>query len=199
MSYSNGEGVMTNTIQWETVFERSLWRAKGENKPVFLNFFNPQCSDCQKMDAVTYPHEAVVEFINQNVIPLRIAADERPTAEKFNIHSTPALLILDPNGEEHPPRTIGFLEAEELISTMLLGIGKMWYDRSEFKEAINSFATLLAKHPEDDFAPEAAFLTGVSRFKSTLNPLVLRETYEHMRQNYPRSSWTKRAYPYRLL
>jgi hypothetical protein len=190
---------MVHTIQWETVFERSLGKATADNKPVFLNFFNPQSIDCQKMDEATYSDEAVIEFMNHNVVPLRIATDERPTAEKFNIHSTPALLLLDPDGKEHPPRTIGFLEAEELISSMLLGIGKMRYDRSEFKEAINSFATLLAKHPEDDFAPEATFLTGVSRFKSTLNPLALRETYEHLRQKYPQSSWTKRAYPYRLL
>ena len=190
---------MKNTIQWETVLEKSLSRAKVENKAIFLNFFNSQSVDCQKMDAVTYQNEAVIEFINQNVIPLRIASDQQATAEKFNIHLTPALLILDPNGKEHHPRTIGFLEAEELIASILLGIGKMRYDRSEFKEAINSFSKLLAKHPENDSAPEAAFLTGVSRFKSTHNPLALRETYEHLRRKYPRSSWTKRAYPYRLL
>jgi hypothetical protein len=190
---------MTNTIQWETVLERSLRRAKAEDKAIFLNFFNPKSIDCQKMDAVTYQNEAVVGFINQNVVPLRIASDEQPTAEKFKIILTPALLLLDPDGKEHPPRTIGFLEAAELVAAILLGIGKMRYDRCEFREAINSFKKILAKHPENDSAPEAAFLAGVSSYKSTHNPLVLRETYEHLRKRYPRSSWTKRAYPYHLL
>jgi len=119
--------------------------------------------------------------------------------QKFNIILTPALLLLDPEGKEHHSRTIGFLEAEELIASIPLGIGKMRYGRSEFREAINSFKKILAKHPENDSAPEAAFLAGVSHYKYTRNPLALRETYEHLRQKYPRSSWTKRAYPYRLL
>ena len=150
------------------------------------------------MDAVTYPNEAVIEFINQNVIPLRKGSDEQPMAKDFGISWTPALLILDQNGKEHH-WTIGFLEAAELISSLELGIGKMHYDANEFKEAINSFEKILAKHPGSDSAPEADFLAGVSRYKSTHNPLLLKEAYEHLRKEYPQSSWTKRAYPYRLL
>lgn len=33
---------MANQIQWEKSFDAALSRAKAENKPVFLDFFNPQ-------------------------------------------------------------------------------------------------------------------------------------------------------------
>lgn len=150
------------------------------------------------MDAVTYPNKAVVDFINQSVVPLRIGSVEQPMAKDLDISYTQAQLILDQNGKGHH-RTVGFLEPAELIPSILLGIGKMHYATNTFKEAINSFEKILAKHPGSASAPEAIFLTGVSRYKSTHNPLPLKEAYEHLQKDYPRSSWTKRAYPYRLL
>lgn len=149
------------------------------------------------MGAVTYPHEAVVSFINENVVPLRIGSDEQP-AKDFNINWTPALLILDQNGKEHH-RSIGFLGPEELIAAIVLGIGKMQYDADNFREAITSFEKIIEKSPGSDSAPEAVFLAGVSRYKNTHSPLPLKEAYEHLLEEYPRSPWTKRAYPYRLL
>jgi uncharacterized protein YyaL (SSP411 family) len=32
---------MAKTIAWETEMERALTRAKSEDKPIFLDFFNP--------------------------------------------------------------------------------------------------------------------------------------------------------------
>lgn len=32
---------MTNKIQWETDMDMALTRARKENKPVLLDFFNP--------------------------------------------------------------------------------------------------------------------------------------------------------------
>ncbi|MBI5141664.1 MAG: tetratricopeptide repeat protein [Nitrospirae bacterium] len=150
------------------------------------------------MDAVTYPNEAVSEFINKQVIPLRVGSNEQPLSKDFGISWTPALLVLDKNGKEHH-RTVGFMEADELIASILLGIGKMHYDANEFEEAINSFETILAKHAGTDSAPESVFLAGVSRYKNTHNALPLKEAYERLLKEYPQSLWTKRAYPYRLL
>ncbi len=149
------------------------------------------------MGAVTYPHEAVITFINENVVPLRIGSDDQP-AKDFNISWTPALLILDEYGKEHH-RSIGFLEPEELISAIVLGIGKTHYDADEFQEAITSFEKIVDKSPGSDSAPEAVFLAGVSRYKSTHDPLPLKEAYEYLLKEYPLSPWTKRAHPYSLL
>lgn len=33
---------MPQQIQWETEFDTALAHAKNENKPIFLDFFNPQ-------------------------------------------------------------------------------------------------------------------------------------------------------------
>ena len=33
---------MSDKLQWETELEAALAKAKSDNKPVFLDFFNPQ-------------------------------------------------------------------------------------------------------------------------------------------------------------
>ena len=66
-------------------------------------------------------------------------------------------------------------------------------------EAISAREELLAKYPRSDSAPEAIYIRGVSRYKSTHDAKPLKEAYERLQQEYPTSEWTERASPYRLL
>jgi len=150
------------------------------------------------MDAVTYPNESVVEFIEQNVIPVRVLADQQPLSTDFNIKWTPSLLILDQEGKEHA-RTVGFLDAEELIPSLLLGIGNGHSDNNAFHDALACYEKVLSDYPGSDSAPEAIFQRGVALYKSSHDPKPLKEAYTHLQDKYPASQWTKRAYPYRLL
>lgn len=149
------------------------------------------------MDAVTYPEDRVVEFIVQNVIPLRIPFND-PLATEFNVKWTPTLVTLDPQGKEHH-RTVGFLNAEELIASLLLGIAKTRFETEKFQDAIASLDKIVTSYPKSGFAPEAIFLRGVAQFKSTHDPKPLRALYEKLVAEYPGSEWTGRAYPYRLI
>ena len=150
------------------------------------------------MDAVTYPAANVAEFIQKEMIPLRIQFNTQPFATDFNVQWTPTVITLDVDGKEHH-RTVGFLSAEELIPSLLLGIAKCHFDRERFNEAISSLDKLLTEYPNSDSAPEAIYLRGVSKYKSTHDPKPLKGAYEQLQANYPSSEWTRRAYPYRLL
>ena len=150
------------------------------------------------MDAVTYPNDRVIRFISENMIPLRVAFDARPLSADFNIKWTPAIITLDPDGNEHH-RTVGFLAPQELIPSLLLGMGKSYFETDQFDEALGNLEKLLGEYPESGSAPEAIYLRGVCRYKSTQNPELLKAAYEQLTAEYPSSEWTKRAYPYRLL
>ena len=149
------------------------------------------------MDAVTYPDDKVAEFIELNVIPLRIPSDDK-LASEFNVKWTPTLVTLDPEGKEHH-RTVGFLKPEELVPSVLLGIGKSLFETGKFEEAVAIFEKLIQNHPKSGPTPEGIFLRGVSQFKSTHDPKPLKASYEKLASEYPDSEWTGRAYPYRLL
>jgi len=150
------------------------------------------------MDAVTYPDARVIGFISENLIPLRVQFDAQPLSANFNVKWTPTLVTLDSQGKEHH-RTVGFLSPEELIPSLLLGIAKSYFETDRFDEALQNFEKLLAKYPKSDSAPEAIYLQGVCRYKSTQDAKPLKEAYEKLSSEYPSSEWTRRAYPYRLL
>ncbi len=150
------------------------------------------------MDAVTYPTPAVVSFLNARVIPVRVPYNHQPLSERFQVKWTPTLVTLDVEGNEHH-RSVGFLAPEELIPSLLLGSAKTAFDLDRWPDAISSLEDLIREYPRSDSAPEAIYLYGVSRYKSTHDPKPLKEAYEKLKEEYPASEWTKRAYPYRLL
>jgi hypothetical protein len=150
------------------------------------------------MGAVTFPDSKVINFIAQNVIPLRLAHDHKPLADQFQVKWTPTLVTLDTEGKEHH-RTVGFLPPEELIPSLLLGRAKIHFDHENFTEALKALDALLKDYSKSDAAPEAIFIRGVSRYKATHEAKPLKEAYEKLKAEYPQSEWTKRAYPYRLI
>jgi len=149
------------------------------------------------MDAVTYPNEKVINFINEKVIPLQVNSDHK-LATDLNVTWTPSLLILDQDGNEHQ-RTVGFMAPEELIPSILLGIGNAHFNKNEFTEALECYRVILADYSKCDTVPEAIFQKGVSLYKSTSDPIPLKEAYNVLLEKYPENQWTKRAYPYRLI
>jgi tetratricopeptide (TPR) repeat protein len=150
------------------------------------------------MDAVTYPNDMVSDFIGTAIVPLRVPADSQPLASEFKVTWTPTLVTLDFYGKEHH-RTVGFLPPEELIPSLILGIAKSDFDAGQFNDAIIHLDRLLAAYPASAAAPEAVYLRGVSRFKSSHDPKPLKEAFEKLQKDYPGSEWTHRAQPYSLL
>jgi len=150
------------------------------------------------MDAVTYPDEKVIDFVQKSLIPLLIPFDAKPLSKDFNIKWTPTLITLGIDKREHH-RTLGFLDPDAFIASSLLGIGKYHFDNDRYPEALSFFEKIVSTHPQSDSVAESIFLQGVSRYKNTGDPKPLKDTYGALSSQYPDSEWAKRAYPYRLL
>ncbi len=150
------------------------------------------------MDAVTYPEASVIDFMEKNVVPLRVAFDHKPLSSDFNVKWTPTLVTLDTDGKEHH-RTVGFLAPGELIPSLLLGTGKAYFDNGQFDKALKFFEEVISRYPKSASAPEAIFYRGVASYKSTHDGKPLRHAYDKLTAEFPEHEWTKRAYPYRLI
>jgi TolA-binding protein len=150
------------------------------------------------MDAVTYPDEKVAEFIERNLIPIRVPFDHQPLSSDFKVTWTPTLVTLDSSGKEHH-RTVGFLSPEELIPSLLLGMAKTHFDQNEFEAALSQLEKILKEYPQSGASPEAVYLRGVTQYKKTHSGKPLKEAYEELQKTFPSSEWAKRAAPYRLL
>ena len=150
------------------------------------------------MDAVTYPDNKVVEYIQKSFIPLQVAYNTKPLSADFNIKWTPTLITLGIDAKEHH-RTVGFLDPDGFIANSLLGIGKYHFDNDRYREALSFFENIIADHSLNDVVAEAIFLQGVSRYKNSGDAKYLKEAYHSLNSKFPDSEWAKRAYPYRLL
>jgi len=150
------------------------------------------------MDAVTYPDEKVITFVQESYIPLLIPYNAEPLSKDFNIKWTPTLITLGTDQREHH-RTVGFLDPDSFIANSLLGIGKYHFDNDRFQEAETLFREIISNYPRGDCTAEAIFLHGVSQYKQTGKAHYLKEAYETLKSQYPESEWTRRASPYRLL
>ncbi len=150
------------------------------------------------MDAVTYPEKGVIEFVEKHLVPLRVSHDSKPLATDFNVKWTPTHVVLDSVGKEHH-RAMGFMEPEEFVPFLLLGMGKIHFDQEYYQEATTYLEKLLAGFPRSEAAPESIYFRGVALYKSTGDPKPLKKIYEQLQSDYPASVWLKRAYPYRLL
>jgi thioredoxin-related protein len=149
------------------------------------------------MDAVSYPNPKVIEFFEKNLVAVKVFIDSQPLPKKFRVQWTPTLVLLDNEGEEHN-RTVGFL-APEVLASLMLGIGKSYFDHDEYFQAEDTFQRLLAEYPKSDSSAEAAYYLGVSRYKRTHNAEELKKTIQHLQRDFPQSEWVKRASVYQML
>jgi len=150
------------------------------------------------MGAVTYPDANVVDFINENFVPIQLAYDAKPESVDYNVKWTPAAIILDRDGKEHS-RNVGFLTPDDFIPFMMLGMGKTSFDYDDFDLALDCFNRIMDEYPQSKSAPEAFYMRGVCLFKKTHEGKPLKEAYEELVKRYPDGEWTERASPYRLL
>ena len=150
------------------------------------------------MDAVAYIDSGVTSFIMENLVPLRIMADDQVLGPRFRIKWTPSLLLLDSDGIEHY-RTLGFYPPEDLIPSLLLGMGKAFFNQANRQAAVDSFKRVVTEYPKNSLAPEAIYMNGVSSFIQGHDVSYLISIYDRLAAEYPDSPWLTRADPYRLL
>ncbi|MDP3182785.1 MAG: hypothetical protein Q8M54_08225 [Desulfobaccales bacterium] len=150
------------------------------------------------MGAVTYPDEKAAKFIDLNFIPVQIPTSNEALMAKYVVKWTPTLLVLDADGREHY-RAVGFFTPDELIASFMVGKGHWYLDNEQFPEAKGMFEEVQAVYPESEAAAEALFFNGVTRYKMTHDPKVLREAHDNLNAKFPKSMWTKQAAHYRLI
>ncbi len=150
------------------------------------------------MDAGTYPNQAVIKFIRENVIPMRVLYNQQPLADRYRITWTPTLILIDAHGNE-VYRNEGALGPESLIPALMLGIGKEKSGSGHYDQAVSYFDSVVSKYPKSEEAPEALYYGGIARYKSTKDLKAMKEAWRKLYAAYPASPWTRKAQPYSTL
>jgi len=150
------------------------------------------------MDAVTYPSTEVQASIGEVFIPLRLPHDHGTLADAFRVEKTPSIILLGPDGTEFH-RMTGFLSPADFLAGAKLGLAKSMEGAGNHGETIQLLESLVQDYPESHAVPEAIYVLGLSRYRSSHEPRHLKEMFEELKSRFPGSEWTRRSFQYRLL
>ena len=97
-----------------------LAKSKG---PVVLDFYADWCTSCKEMEHGTFTDPRVVEMMGKATLVradvTKNTADDKALMKRFGLFGPPALLVLQPNGDEvTKARVIGYKAAEPLLAQL---------------------------------------------------------------------------------
>ena len=104
-------------IKWRS-YEEGRVLSKAEKKKVFLHFYADWCVFCKKMAKETFQNPAVVSYLNNHFIPVRVDTDRNPaTAMKYGVTGLPSTWFLTDMGEAIGT-VPGFIPPDTLLSML---------------------------------------------------------------------------------
>ncbi len=87
-------------IHWRDWDKKTFEEAKTKDKLILLSLSAVWCHWCHVMDETTYSDMEIINFINQNFIPVRVDSDRRPDIDSlYNQGGWPSTVILTQEGE----------------------------------------------------------------------------------------------------
>jgi len=97
-------------------YEAAQARAKAEGKIVLVDTFTDWCAQCKELDEKTWPDPAVVDWIKNNAVAVRIDTEKvRPDlAKPLGIAAYPTIILLTADGVEIR-RLNGFHKPEKML------------------------------------------------------------------------------------
>jgi thiol-disulfide isomerase/thioredoxin len=96
-------------------FPAALERAGAEEKVVMVDFFTTWCGPCKKLDATTWKDPAVLAWLGEHTIALKLDAEvEVELARSYGIRAYPTMVFARPDGSELG-RLVGYKDADGFL------------------------------------------------------------------------------------
>ena len=88
-----------DSINWRS-YEEGMAVSKIEKKKVFLHFYADWCGFCRQMANTTFKDNALIDYLNENFMPIRVNTDLEPqTAGNYGVVGLPHTVFLTEMGE----------------------------------------------------------------------------------------------------
>lgn len=102
-------------IAWEKNFKEARQTASKAGKPLLVDFGADWCGFCKKLDRETFGDEAVIRFLRQYFVAVKVDTDAEPElAKEYKVTGLPTVVVLSPGGEELR-RVVGFRPPDGFI------------------------------------------------------------------------------------
>ena len=106
-------------INWVEDYQAGIELSRQQQKPLLLAFYKVHTRFCSDMEQNTYHNPGVVEYVDDNFVPLLIDVDKQPAlAEQYNVRIYPSHYIKYPDSDKVYGPVMGF-DPPELFSKKL--------------------------------------------------------------------------------
>lgn len=90
---------LSTSVAWLPWGRAGFDRARAERKPVLLSLTMEWCAWCREMDRTSYVDPGIATTINEQFVPVRVDADERPdVSDRYSLGGWPTTAFLTPDG-----------------------------------------------------------------------------------------------------
>ena len=104
-------------------------------------------------------------------------------------------MVMGPDGKERS-RLEGYLPRDEFQVFLEMGLARVAYMKKNLDDAERRYAEVVEQYPESQFAPEALYYQGVSRYSRLHDSAVLAETAQAFTEKYQDSIWALKSIPW---
>lgn len=105
------------------------------------------------------------------------------------------MLLFDSSGKERV-RLEGYLPTRDFNAWLRCGVGRLAFVQKKFADAERCYDEVVTQFAGSQFAAEAVFWRGVSRYSRTHDHAALKTTAEDLQRTYPASTWAVKAIPW---
>jgi outer membrane protein assembly factor BamD (BamD/ComL family) len=105
---------------------------------------------------------------------------------------TPNINFLDPEGNIFY-HVEGWLPPSDYSAMLMVAHAHYFLHHKNFQKARDLFQTVWDKYPQSEFAPEALYYLGVSRYKDSNKGDELIEGWRVLQRFHPESTWAIRS------
>ena len=104
-------------IKWYT-YKEGTDQARRQNKNMVIYFHADWCAFCGQMENETFTDAAVIAFLNNNAIAVKVDVDhEKRIARQFGIRGLPATFLRLKNGHQIGPMP-GFIPPRNYVAML---------------------------------------------------------------------------------
>ncbi len=150
------------------------------------------------MDAVTYPHDAVVSAIGEGFVPFKINMLERHPDFKQacaggRVMWGPTLVIADARGSQ-VRRWVGWLPPESFVAELAFCRALADYNHGKFAEVLAGFDAIVERNQGAEIHPEALYWQGAAGFLAGSKDWgALRRSWTRLAADYPDNRFGRHA------
>jgi thioredoxin-related protein len=104
-------------VRWHA-YDEGMSLGKAEGKKAFISFYADWCQYCRTMDKETFTDAAVIAYLNENFIPIKVDVErEKHIALQYHINPLPDTWFFSQTGDVIGNKP-GYMSAKELLPVL---------------------------------------------------------------------------------